>query len=81
MILMINLGMEIMKIIVDQAVFVSLITEFIEGVLVIINLGLRSDDWSCACGCLCHCLQNVITFMDVSAGQLSLRRHLRSQVF
>jgi hypothetical protein len=76
-----NLGTEITNIVVDRAIFVSLISEVIVEIIVIMNLGLQLNCWSRAFAYRCRCLQSVITVMDVSDAQLSSSKHLWRHVY
>ena len=72
-ILICDLGTVITTSIVNRASSVSLTSEDVVEVIVIVivNLGRREDCWSRAFGCRCRCLQSVITLMNVSDPQLS----------
>jgi hypothetical protein len=80
MIIISNLGTEITNVLVDRAIFVSMISEVVVEIIVIINLGLLLNNWSSAFAYRCRCLQNVITVMDISDAQLSSSKLLWRQV-
>jgi len=73
--------MEVTNIIVHRAIFISLTSEVIVEVIIMVNLGPHKDRWSSALGCQLRCLQSVITLMDVSDMQLSSGRLLCRHVF
>jgi hypothetical protein len=76
-----NWGPEITNIIVDRAIFVSLISEVSIEIIVIINLALHHNCWSTAFACRCRGLQSVITVMDVSDAQLTSSKLLWRHVY
>lgn len=75
-------GTEITTIIVHRAIFISLTSEvilqIIDKSIIILNLDLRTAHRSSVFSCQCHCLQSVITLIDISDGHMSLGKlHLR----
>jgi len=68
MILVSDLGMEITNVVVNWGIFVSLTSEVLVEVIVIVivNVSIRYNCWGSPFGYRCRCLQSVITVMDGS---------------